>query len=82
MTVVRPEMKYPVLLGNPDVKYERMMIGDRALRRNYIVADADKTEDRDVGRECGSEAVNLKIERDQNSLFDPSTYEPTTKKKD
>lgn len=60
-------MEYPMLLGNPNAEYERI-ICERA-RRDYVVVGADETGDHiGVGLVRENEAVNLKIDRDQNSL--------------
>lgn len=49
------------------------IISDHA-RRNYII-NGDETRDHDIRREQGSEAVNLKIDRDQNSFIGSSLLE-------
>lgn len=65
-TVAHP-IEYPVLLGNSNAEYERIIC--EHARRDYVVVDADETGDHmGVERQCANEAVNLKVDRDQNSL--------------
>ncbi|XP_029669354.1 uncharacterized protein LOC115239140 [Formica exsecta] len=71
-TIAHP-MEFPILLGNQSMDCERI-ISDHA-RRNYVIVDGDETRDRNIRREQGSEAVNLKIDRDQNSLVGSSLHE-------
>lgn len=66
--------EFPVLLGNRSME---RIINDR-VRQNYAIISADETRDhRDIRRE--RENVNLKIDRDKNSLVGSSTYESNEK---
>lgn len=71
-TIAHP-MEFPILLGDQSMNCERI-ISDHA-RRNYVIVNGDETRDRDIRREQGNEAVNLKIDRDQNSLVGSSLHE-------
>ncbi|EFN63704.1 hypothetical protein EAG_09630 [Camponotus floridanus] len=65
VTIAHP-MDFPILLGNQSMDRERII--SNHAPRNCVTASEDKIRDRDIRREQGSEAVNLKIDRDQNSL--------------
>jgi len=56
--------EFPILLGNRGIGCERI-ISDRA-RRNYAIINVDETRDHDIRRE--RETINLKFNRDKNSL--------------
>lgn len=69
--------EFPMLLGNRGMGCERI-ISDRA-RRNYArLISADETRDHDIRRK--REVVNLKINRNKNSLVGSSTRESNEKK--
>lgn len=68
-------MELLALLDNRNMDSERI-IGNRT-RRNYIIADETGNH---ALRESGNEAVNLKIDRDQNLLVDSSTHESSERK--
>lgn len=64
-TIAHP-MDFPILLGNQSMDRERII--SNHTPRNCVTVSEDKIMARDIRRAQGSEAVNLKIDRDQNSL--------------
>lgn len=75
-TIAHP-MDFPILLGNQSMDRERII--SNHTRRNYVTVSENEIRDRDIRREQGSEAVNLKIDRDQNSLVDSNLHESEKK---
>lgn len=75
-TTVGHPMELLALLDNRNMDCEK--IASNRTRRNYVVAD--ETGNHDALRKSENEAVNLKIDRDQNLLVGSNTHESNKRK--